>query len=157
MDTKFEVFWHGFLIPFFDARGSCFVSLCLSSHHAMMSFLCYKHCVFVHFVDFAFCKINWRSEANHFKNRTHKNQQTDDKSYQNRLPNRSFLDLLDRCLTTSILNRFWIRFGFDFGTTSKLKIELKTIGQINKKTVANKSCGKPQAGPPTWEIGPGVL
>ena len=58
MGTKFNVFWHVFLIPFFNVCGRCFLMFL----HIFAS--CYdvifdaEPCVFLYFFDFAFCKIN---------------------------------------------------------------------------------------------------
>ena len=57
METKFNVFWHLFLIPFSNVCGRCF----LNFSHIFAS--CYdvifdaEPCVFLKCLDFAFCKI----------------------------------------------------------------------------------------------------
>ena len=38
MATKYNVFWHWFLIPFFDVSGRCLLVFYRFSHHAMMYF-----------------------------------------------------------------------------------------------------------------------
>ena len=54
-----------------------------------------------------------------------------------------FLDPLWRCLATSILGRFWGRFGVPFGTILESKIGLKAIGKNIKKMVGKKSRPSP--------------
>jgi len=59
MATKFNVFWHCFLIPFFDVSGLCLlVFLNFFSHHAKMSFLVKKALCFLYCCEVAFCMIN---------------------------------------------------------------------------------------------------
>ena len=58
MATKFNVFWHCFLIPFFDVSGRCllvFLQIFASCHDAIFY---EKHFVFLYFLEVAFCKIN---------------------------------------------------------------------------------------------------
>ena len=58
MATKFNVFWHWFLIPFFDVSGRCllvFLQIFASYYDVFFN---KKPCVFLYFFEVAFCKIN---------------------------------------------------------------------------------------------------
>ena len=55
MDTKFNVFWHWFLIPFFDVSGWCllvFLKIFASCYDVIFDA---EHCVFLYCFDFGFC------------------------------------------------------------------------------------------------------
>ena len=119
MDTKFDVFGPCFFDSLVWFSGRC----CLKFSHVFAS--CYdvifdaEHCVFLYFFEFALCKINWKSEAKHFKNRTQNDQKINAKSYQKRLQNRSFFgpplampgDLDFGPVLGSIWGPFWDHFG----------------------------------------------
>ena len=58
MATKFNVFWHWFLMPFFDVCGRCFLIFLFIFASCYDVILDAEHCVFLYFFDFAFSKIN---------------------------------------------------------------------------------------------------
>ena len=119
MDTKFDVLGQCFFDTIFWFCGRCF--LIFSNVFAS----CYdvifdaEHCVFLYFFDFALCKINWKSETKHFKNRTQNDQKINAKWCPNRLQNRSFFgpplampgDLDFGPVLGSIWGPFWDHFG----------------------------------------------
>ena len=145
-----RVSWYSFLIVV-----ECdFLNFNMFSHHAMTSFLTQNTVFFLYFFDFALCKMNWKSEAKHFKNRTQNDQKIIAKWCPNRPQNRSFFGPLRRGLATSILGRFWGRFGVHFGSILGSKIGLKAIGKIIEKMIEKKSCRKPKATRDAWPVVP---
>ena len=155
MGTKFKVFWHGFLIPFSNVCGMCF----LNFSHIFAS--CYdvifdaEHCVFLYFLILHFARSLERAKPNTSKIEPNMVKKT----MQNRSQIDSKIDLildpLWRCLATSILGRFWGRFGVHFGNILGSKIGLKAIGKIINKMIEKKSRAgnsRPRRNPGLWSL-----
>ena len=121
LGTEFNVFWHVFLIPFSNVCGRC----CLSFLHIFAScddvIFDADPCVCLHFLILHFARSIERAKPNTSKVEP-KMIKT---SMQNRIQIDSkinvFLDPLWRCLATSILGRFWVRFGVHFGAILGLR------------------------------------
>ena len=153
MDTKFYVFGQCFFDTLFWFCGRCF----LKFSHVFAS--CYdvifdaEHRVFLKFFDFALCKINWKSEAKHFKNRTQNDQKIDAKWCPNRLRNRSFFWTP---FGDAWRPRFWAGFEVDLGLGPFCgqKSVWKRLGKSSKKWQKKNDAGHPRATREAWPVVP---